>query len=182
MGNVIVWIVVASAILSLVAGWKMLKKAGENPWKILIPIYGVYHLYRIASAEGVYWGGIAVSVVSAFIYRTMASNIMKDPFVLEPDFTPLRTIPLVAGIIILLLQIFFVIKLAESFGKGNGFAAGLFFLFPIFALILGFGSAQYGSGSGYDKIASSNETWKCEQCGENNPQFRGTCQKCGAQK
>lgn len=35
------------------------------------------------------------------------------------------------------------IRLAKSFGKGGGFAAGLIFLDTIFILILGFGSAQY---------------------------------------
>lgn len=33
--------------------------------------------------------------------------------------------------------------LAKQFGQGTGFAVGLFFLTPIFFLILGFGSAQY---------------------------------------
>ena len=36
-----------------------------------------------------------------------------------------------------------MIKLAHTFGKGGGFAAGLILLPPIFALILGFGSAEY---------------------------------------
>lgn len=36
--------------------------------------------------------------------------------------------------------------LAKAFGKGMGFGLGLFFLGPIFILILGFGSAQYQGG------------------------------------
>jgi len=32
---------------------------------------------------------------------------------------------------------------AKSFGQGTGFAIGLFILFPIFALILGFGDSKY---------------------------------------
>lgn len=35
------------------------------------------------------------------------------------------------------------IKLAQSFGKGSGFAIGLVFFTPIFYAILGFGDAQY---------------------------------------
>lgn len=183
MSNTIVWIIVVSAILSLIAGWKILKKAGENPWKIMIPIYGAYHLYRIASAEGVFQGCVFVSVLSAIVCRIVSSNITKNAFFFdEIDWSPLRIILIVTGVIILLLQILFVKRLAESFNKGKGFAVGLFFLYPIFALILGFGTSQYGSGSGYDKIASSDESWRCTQCGEDNPQFRGTCQKCGAQK
>lgn len=39
--------------------------------------------------------------------------------------------------------IMFWVKLAHAFGKGGGFAAGLFFLPNIFTMILAFGSAQY---------------------------------------
>lgn len=35
------------------------------------------------------------------------------------------------------------IKMAKAFGQGAGFGLGLFFLNPIFTMILGFGSAQY---------------------------------------
>lgn len=48
-------------------------------------------------------------------------------------------IPFVSFIILLILSV----DIAKSFGKGIGFALGLFFLSPIFYCILGFGSAQY---------------------------------------
>ena len=35
------------------------------------------------------------------------------------------------------------IKLAKAFGRGTGFGLGMFFLAPIFFMILGFGSAEY---------------------------------------
>ncbi len=41
------------------------------------------------------------------------------------------------------VMIIYSIKLAKAFGQGTGFGLGLFFLAPIFALILGFGNAQY---------------------------------------
>jgi len=43
----------------------------------------------------------------------------------------------------LVVFIIVMIDLAKSFGKGGGYAVGLIFLFWIFAMILGFGSAQY---------------------------------------
>jgi len=43
----------------------------------------------------------------------------------------------------LVIFIIVMIDLAKSFGKGGGYAVGLIFLFWIFAMILGFGSAQY---------------------------------------
>lgn len=51
----------------------------------------------------------------------------------------LLLIPLVNVIVLLLIYI----DLAKAFGYGIGFAIGLWFLAPIFLLILGFGGAQY---------------------------------------
>lgn len=54
---------------------------------------------------------------------------------------------MIIGLLIPFVNIIFVIivmgDLAKSFGKGIGFILGLIFLNPIFALILGFGSAAY---------------------------------------
>lgn len=44
------------------------------------------------------------------------------------------------------VQIMVIIGIARNFGKGGGFAVGLFLLSPIFIPILGFGSAQYVGG------------------------------------
>ncbi len=43
----------------------------------------------------------------------------------------------------IVIDILMSIKLAKAFGKGTGFGIGLIFLPNIFALILGFGDAQY---------------------------------------
>jgi hypothetical protein len=51
----------------------------------------------------------------------------------------LMIIPIVSIVVFALVAI----ALAKSFGKGVGFGIGLFFLFPIFGMILGFGSAKY---------------------------------------
>ena len=50
---------------------------------------------------------------------------------------------LIIPIVNLIVFIIVMIDLAKSFGKGGGYAVGLIFLFWIFAMILGFGSAQY---------------------------------------
>ena len=43
----------------------------------------------------------------------------------------------------LIIWIIVALDLAKVFGRGTGFAIGLIFLTPIFALILGFGSDTY---------------------------------------
>ena len=46
-------------------------------------------------------------------------------------------------IVNVVVYIIVMIDIAKAFGKGTGFGLGLVFLPPIFAAILGFGSAQY---------------------------------------
>ena len=181
--NTILWSVGIIVVLSLIAGGKLLKKAGESPWKILIPIYGGYCLYKIANSEGIFWGTFAVSIVSNIISRIVASSIVSNRyFITESDLLPLTIISIVTGLIILIMQFVYVRRLADSFGKGIGFAIGLFLLFPIFAMILAFGSAAYGSRGGLDSYAPAVGVWKCDQCGYENPVSKAFCQNCGAQK
>jgi hypothetical protein len=52
-------------------------------------------------------------------------------------------IPICGGLILLVMWIIVCIDLANSFGKGGGFAVGLIFLSLIFLYILVYGSAQY---------------------------------------
>ena len=162
-------------ILSIAAGWQVLKKAGEKPWKILIPIYGGYCLYKVANCEGVFWGMLCVSLFFNIFSSLSARAIQSSSVILIMSG--------IQSIILLGLQIHYVRELADSFGKNGGFAAGLFFLFPIFLMILGFGSAQYGSSSGgLESVTASAGTWKCTVCGCENPQSRGICQSCGSPK
>ena len=51
-------------------------------------------------------------------------------------------------IVNLAVAIVLSIDIARHFGKGAGFGVGLAFLGPVFYPILGFGSAEYGSGHG----------------------------------
>ena len=110
-------------IFCLFSGGMVLKKAGENPWKILIPFYGQYCLYKVASAEGVFWESIVVTVISNIITRSVASNIAQNTFFLdEPDTTPIMIITVITSVILLVIEFFFTYKLAEAFGKGKDFA------------------------------------------------------------
>ena len=62
---------------------------------------------------------------------------------LNPWLILLYLVPFVNYIAMLVLSIMLASKLAKAFGKGTGFAVGIFFLQPIFTLILGFGDAKY---------------------------------------
>ena len=107
-------IILAIAVVELIGMWKMFTKAGEAGWKCLIPIYNLVILFKIA--------GLSPWLILCYL---------------------LSFIPVVGWLVMLGLQIYLAINLSKSFGMGNGFAAGLFFLQPIFMCILGFGKAEY---------------------------------------
>lgn len=107
-------LVLAVAVLTIVANWKIFSKAGEKGWKSLIPIYNSVILYKISGLSP--W--LLLLYLTAFI-------------------------PVVGGIITFVLSVVVAVKLGQAFGKSGGFIVGLVLLGPIFQLILGFGSSQY---------------------------------------
>jgi hypothetical protein len=101
-------------IVCLIGMWKVFAKAGQPGWAVLIPIYNLIVLLRIAGLPW-YW-----------------------------VFTPLVVIIPVLGALAYLVWIVWVYhRISTRFGQGVGFTIGLTLLAPIFWLILGFGSAKY---------------------------------------
>jgi len=108
IGGLIFFVIWLAVVVAVIAGfWKMLAKAGQPGWGILIPIFNAYLLIKVAGRPG-WW------LILAFI-----------------------------PVVNLIVAIIIAIDTAKNFGKGNGFALGLFFLGFIFYPILGFGDAQY---------------------------------------
>lgn len=62
---------------------------------------------------------------------------------LNPWLLLLYLIPIVNFVVAIVFSIMQASRLSKAFGKGTGFAIGLFFLNPIFLLILGFGDSKY---------------------------------------
>lgn len=128
------WICVllAIAVVGIIGLWKVFEKAGEEGWKVLIPFYNMYILFKITWGNGWLFLLLLIPVVHVVI--------------------PIITL----------------YKLAKSFGKGVGFFFGLWFLYPVFIMILGFGPGQYRGGvqqnvnitynndSSWDNVYSSN--------------------------
>lgn len=102
------------AIIQLIAMWKLYKKAGQAGWKSIIPIYNLVTLFKIA--------GLSPWLILVYL-------LMIVPF-----------IGWIAGIALTAILCY---KLALSFGKDIGWAVGLYFLAPIFYMILAFGKSEY---------------------------------------
>lgn len=136
---------IAVAVIGIIAGWKIFTKAGEKGWKILIPIYNLYLMYKIVGMN--FWGWFCAEVVLS----TLASLVggMKATYDASGALTSMEMSPMgwifyiASAIVSLVAMIIFVRRLAHAFKKGTGFAVGLFFLPFIFMLILAFGSAKY---------------------------------------
>jgi len=121
-------------ILTVIATWKIFKKAGIEGWKSLIPIYNAYLLYKIAGVN--FWiYGLLMPFISSFILE------LAKP--LENNGGIQALLNLVGIAVIIVAEWKFVKGLANAFGKGTGYALGLLLLPNIFLLVLGFGSDKF---------------------------------------
>ena len=162
----VVILMLALAVLLLIACAKILRKSGQNGWKILIPIYGMYCLYKAAKAEIVFWISLASSIL-IYIVTLIISAILRSSMNALSYLGTMSTINTLSNVILsislFVLQCIFARKLAGAFGRGTGFTIGLILLNPIFMMILGFGSARYQYNgqttvSSYDSSQDSQET------------------------
>ncbi len=127
--GIILFIVLLVYVIQVVAYWGIFTKAGVPGWKALIPLYNVYVQYRISWTNPyMYW-----------IY--LVSFNLSNVLITQSGF--LYSVGSILGAIAFLVNLMAVLKLSRAFGHGVGYAIGLFFLGPIFMLIIGFGRSQY---------------------------------------
>lgn len=113
LGTMLIPVLIVTAVL-IIANWKLLSKAGQPGWASVIPVY----------------------------YNIVLLEVQKRP-VWWIVFWLILPIPIVGVISSLAMYVIMCCDLSKQFGKGGGFTAGLILLFPIFLMILAFGSAQY---------------------------------------
>ena len=149
---------IALGIILLIAGWRIFEKAGEKGWKVIIPIYNMYILFRICGLKD-YWfwiffgvsifSGVLMSInppVTGEVVSYTSTSITFVDTSAAIDWS--EHVPYLIGTIIsaaasIALAITIGVRLAKAFGKGVGFTLGLIFLSGIFYMILGFGKAKY---------------------------------------
>lgn len=150
--TVIVVCSIAWYVLKVVGDWKIFEKAGEKPWKSLIPFVNTYTEYTIA------WKGMygVISIICSLIvsyynsvsrtYRVYAAQTAQGSTVVAvpvPPSTFLTILAVIAGIIMIVIIVMKAKYLAAAFGKTTKFAVGLFFFEDIFRVVLGFGKDKY---------------------------------------
>ena len=140
-------------VLLIIAGWKIFEKAGEKGWKILIPIYDLYILFKICGLKNWFWGFFAASIIASILMCVKTPPMINDVTGYYIDYNALNFNDYPAYIIGLVITcvasvvatVMVSIRLSKAFGKGVGYTLGLIFLPNIFTLILGFGSAKYNA-------------------------------------
>lgn len=76
-------VAVLLALFVLIGSWKIFEKAGEAGWKVLIPFYNTYTLFRIAGRNG--WGFLLliipiVNIIAAIMVLVgLAERFRKGP-------------------------------------------------------------------------------------------------------
>lgn len=170
----------ALCIALLAANWKTFTKAGRAGWKSIVPIYGTYVAFDIAGVKKLF----PVSLIVGFAYAIMMPQVMPQIDYygnwVGGNAELYSVLSIVYAIVMITVQVKYVRGLARSFGKGGGFAAGLFFLAPIFVMILGFGSAQYVGEIGAQRLNEGGAAigWRCS-CGTMNTPDSHFCKNCG---
>lgn len=155
LGTVLTLSIIITVLL-IIAGWKIFEKAGEKGWKILIPIYDVYILFKIIGIKQCFWWYFGISIVASIMMSantpTALVNVASDA-----DYGQILSsidwgshVPYIIGAFIscaISIAVIIVVsmRLSKAFGKGIGYTLGLIFLPNIFTLILGFGKAKYSA-------------------------------------
>lgn len=116
-------IILAFSIIGIIGQWKAFKKAGKGGWEAIIPIYNTIVMCQISGVSS-WW-------VLIYFLGSIVLNV----------------IPVIGSIASMAVSIYFLVLLnvsiARSYGKSDGYAAGLVFLAPIFWLLIGGKNTQY---------------------------------------
>ena len=116
----------------------LFQKADVAGWKSIIPIYSNWKMFDIVWKTKYFWFTLGLSVVYAVLMYLVQNVITTGVF-----FIVLTVVRLIVLFFSCMLEFFFYRHLARSYGKGDCFVFGLFFLYPIFILILGLGSSRF---------------------------------------
>lgn len=132
----LVWYVLLAAGL-----WKMFAKAHEAGWKALIPVYRYYVMFKIAWQTRMFWVYILVSLATGILnyFGFMQNN------------SAMLYVSLALNIVGAIILVVFWYNMSVAYGHGILFFLGLYFLTPIFIMVLGFGSSVY-AGNRYERI------------------------------
>lgn len=118
-------------ILTVIGYWGVFCKAGEKGWKVLIPFYNEYLLFKIAWKPSV----CLFKWLCLFLYEVVSVTLNAGVLLDTLQFA----LPSIAfGLTVTLYY-----SLSRAFGHGFGYTVGIMFLPFIFVPLLGVGRSRY---------------------------------------
>lgn len=76
----------AVSIVSIIAMWKVFKKAGKNGWEAIVPVYNIITLLQIVGINPIWVLGLAVPVLNLIIAIAVAMRLAQG-FGKDTSFT-----------------------------------------------------------------------------------------------
>ena len=130
-------LITALIVFYTVVAWRFCEKLYRPGWIALIPFYNMYVLFSVAKMKLLYFVTLLLLAASSvFDYMLLSAK--------EPSLVLLvALIPILLAMVIIYARL--SVGVANAFGKGGAFAAGLFFLPVVFYPILAFGKSRYFS-------------------------------------
>lgn len=111
----------AILVFNIIVNWIIFTKAGQPGWAILIPVFNLLVMLRVAGKP--WW----------WIFIFLAFPVFLIPILGQ----------IVYPIVILVFMIMMFHGISKNFGQGAGFTVGLIFLGTIFRAILAFGKYEW---------------------------------------
>lgn len=134
-------------VLLIIAGWQIFKKAGEPGWKILIPIYNIYIMFKIVKMKNWFWTLFFLACVQAICCAFIGVDpALQNAETINIDWAAnawFLIVALVISCISVFAGVLYAWRTSKVFGHGCGFAIGLIFLPNLFWLIIGLGKSKY---------------------------------------
>lgn len=170
----------AFTIAEIVGKWLIFRKAKEDGWKAIIPIYNEYVMCKIVGVNP-WW----MVVIAVFFLLSLFASIFATLFSAS----------------LIYFNVLISLSLAKSFGKSEGFGILTFFFRPICELILAFNKNEYlgpkplndfildailnekkaSNDSSSNQNSNSNSLNFCPTCGFKIDSDSKFCSKCGNQ-
>ena len=138
IGFAIVIIVILALII--IFSWFLFKKAGEKPWKSIIPVYNFYVYFKIWYKPVYFWIVFAATALSTICsYLTNGIVSVSTPVL----YVSLLLLNVGFSVVSLVFVIKLFNRISWSFGKSSAFTVGLILLNIVFVAILAFGKSEF---------------------------------------
>lgn len=156
LGLVLLIMAPVVAILGIIGRWKVFTKAGEKGWKSIVPFYNVCTMLKMSGRDKyirIYIAGIIMRIL-AFLLMLFSTGTLFG-ITLSGVWQDLELLSKISWIFPLTSLVMYVLigvsafcqfgaimnaysGICQNLGLGVGMTVGLFFLSPIFWILLGF--------------------------------------------